>query len=266
MPRRRSKQTLRKVKRSRLVQLEKLEPRHLLAATPLGATPLDTGEFLLGSVAVTPVFFESDGSINPQSQNWTPEEIDEALAKVTEGVTWWSDLLDRQGTVHTLDFVIDDSFAIDPVETGYEPIDLRSDQFNLYVGAFVTSLGYGDSASIEEGVRRFNHDQRLKLGTDWAFTIFLVDSSDGDGLFSSGGTFSGAFAYAGGLFLVAHQVDPLPRSHMKWVTSFGLAMNTQAAAPGRNVGATTTPRIGMLLTIPPPDLSKKPASCAPEHP
>ena len=42
-----------------------------------------------------------------QTQDWTSEEIDAVLAKVTEGVGWWSDLLDTLDTVHELDFVID---------------------------------------------------------------------------------------------------------------------------------------------------------------
>ena len=189
------------------MRLERLESRQLLAALPLGATPADTGEFLLGTVAVTPVFFDSDGTTDTKTQNWTAGEIDAVLDKITEGVNWWSDFLDTFNSVHTLDFVFDDTFAIDPFETRYEPIDRVSDQFNLYVDEFLRGQGHGDVDSIEEGVREFNQAQRLKLGTDWSFTIFVVDSSQGDGLFESGG-FSGAFAYAGGLFVVMPSTRP----------------------------------------------------------
>jgi hypothetical protein len=191
------------------MRLEQLESRQLLAATPLGVTPLDTGEFLLGKVAVTPVFFESDGRIDPETQNWTPEEIDQVLAKLSEGVHWWSETLDALDTVHSLEFVIDDSFAVDPFETSYEPIDRSSTTFDLYVGEFVTAMGYGDANSIESAVQRFNHDQRLRLGTDWSFTVFVVDSSDdADGLFASGGAFAAAFAFAGGLFYLTPSTRP----------------------------------------------------------
>lgn len=170
---------------------------------------MDTGEFLLGTVAVTPVLFESDGTRDPQTQNWSAAEIDQVLAKVAEGVNWWSDMLATLNTVHTLEFVIDDTFAVDPVETRYEPIDRSSTDFNLYVGDFITAQGHGDVNSIEEGVRRFNNDQRAKLGTDWSFTIFIVDSSDdADGLFASGMSFAAAFAYAGGLFIVTPSTRP----------------------------------------------------------
>ena len=209
MLRRKPKRRQRRAARSRPIRLEKLEQRHLLAATGLGVTPMDTGEFLLGKVAVTPVFFESNGKIDPESQNWTTEEIDQVLAKVSEGVNWWSDTLDTLDTVHTLEFVIDDTYARAPVQTPYEPIDRSSSVFNKYVGEFMTSLGFGDANSIEDAVRRFNHGQRAKLEADWAFTIFVVDSSDDpDGLFASGGSFAAAFAFAGGLFIVTPSTRP----------------------------------------------------------
>lgn len=193
----------------RRVRLERLEARQLLAADSIGVTPLDTGEFLLGTVAVTPVFFESNGQIDPETQNWSAGEIESVLNKVSDGVNWWSDTLDTLNTVHSLDFVIDDTFALDPFETGYEPIDRSSSAFNLYVGEFVTAQGYGDANSIEDAVKQFNHAQRLKHGTDWSFTIFVIDASDdGDGLFAAGGQFAAAFAFAGGLFFMTPSTRP----------------------------------------------------------
>ncbi|QDV46983.1 Dockerin type I repeat protein [Stieleria neptunia] len=176
---------------------------------PFGATPIDNGEFLLGTVTVTPVFFESDGSIDAETQNWTESEIDETLAKIRDSVDWWSDLLATQTSVHTLDFVIDDRYARDPVETGYEPIDNDSNVFKRYVGNWLTDLGYGDAPSIERAVSLFNDSQRQTHQTDWAFTMFVVDSSDDEnGLFENGG-FIGAFAYPGGLFMVVPSGRPV---------------------------------------------------------
>ena len=181
----------------------------LFAATPLGALPTDTGEFLLGKVAVTPVLFESNGQVDSQTQDWTTEEIDAVLAKVTEGVGWWSDLLDTLGTVHNLEFIIDDTYANTPFSTPYEPIDRPSTDFTLYAGGFLLDQGQGGATTLEEAVYGFNHAQREKLGADWSFTIFIVDSSDdADGLFAAGGNFSAAFAYAGGLFVVTPSTRP----------------------------------------------------------
>lgn len=75
--------------------------------------------------------------------------------------------------------------------------------FVNYVTEFVIDQGYADATSIEEGVRRFNQDQRTLHGTDWAFTIFVVDSSDDqDRQFAAGPGHRGDFAFPGGLFMV----------------------------------------------------------------
>tara|TARA_R110002049_G_scaffold2750_10_gene22412 strand:+ start:41676 stop:44339 length:2664 start_codon:yes stop_codon:yes gene_type:complete len=200
----------------RTLRVQQLEVRNLLTAAPLGATPLDTGEFLLGRVVVTPVLLESNGQIDSQTQNWSSAEVDAMLAKVTEGVNWWSDTLDALDTVHTLDFVIDSSFAKDAatgeiatVSTPYEPIDRPSNFYSTYVGDFLTDQGYGNAGSIENAIRLFNHDKRIEYDADWAFTIFVVDSSnDTDGQFASGGDFGSAFAFAGGQFLITPSSRP----------------------------------------------------------
>ena len=165
-----------------------MEDRRLLAGdVPLGATPVDTGEFFLGTVTVTPVFFESDGSIDQEQEQWTEEQIDATLDKIYESVDWWKSLLATRTSVHTLDFTIDETYARAPVATGYEPITRHSLDFQLYVGEWLTDLGYGDAPSIERAMHLFNHSQRVKYDTDWAFTIFVVDSSDDATGFFPGG-------------------------------------------------------------------------------
>ncbi|MCG8651914.1 MAG: dockerin type I domain-containing protein [Pirellulales bacterium] len=186
----------------RRIQLERLESRHLMTAAPLGATPRDTAEYLLGTVAVTTVLFESNGAQDTNSQDWTAQEIQQTIDKVVEGVTWWSDLLDTLGTVHSLDFVFDHSFAQNPFETSFEPIDRKSQDHTFYVAEFLTDQGLANEPSIESAIWRFNHDQRERLNADWSFTVFVVDSSDDpNGLFAPGG-FPAAFALPGGLYMV----------------------------------------------------------------
>ena len=180
-----------------------------MTAAPLGATPLDTGELLLGTVAVTPVFLESNGEIDTESQNWDPQEIDEVLGRISEGVNWWSTVLANLGTAHTLDFVIDDTYARDPFETRFEPIDRTSGAFVNYVSEFYTAQELDDSPSLERAAKLFNDGQRDKLDADWSFTIFIADSSDDpDGFFASGGQFFGGFAFPGGLFTVIPSTRP----------------------------------------------------------
>ena len=191
------------------LRLERLQERQLLAAdVPFGATPLDTGEFMLGSVTVTPVFFESNGEIDPSTENWTEPEIQATLEKIQDSLDWWSDLLANQTDQHALEFVIDTTFAESPVETPYEPINRTSDNFQNYVGRWMTDLGYAETGTLDRAIRSFNDDQRQLHETDWAFTMVVVDSSnDADGLFPSGGL-RGAFAFAGGMFSVVPSERP----------------------------------------------------------
>lgn len=197
----------------RRLAVQSLEDRRVMTASlglPTGALATDTGEFLLGRVAVTPIFLESDGSIDTQSQNWTSQEIDDVLEKVSRGVNWWTEALDQLDSVHTLEFVVDDTYARNPIEIGYEPVDRPSDDYDKYASDFLDFVGVNSSLTVEDGMLAFNHSQRERLGTDWAFSIFVADSSDdADGFFPSNGSFRGAFAFAGGQFFVTTSTRPI---------------------------------------------------------
>ena len=180
-----------------------------MTSTPFGANELDLGEYLLGTVAVTPVFLESDGSTDANTENWTQTHIDEVLANINEGLDWWVDTLATKSAIHELSFTVDTSFAATPADTQYEPISRRSNDYTLYVSEFLASQGHSNSGNLEVDVRSFNHAQRVKHGTDWSFTMFVVPSqNDSDGQFRAGGSFRRAFAFAGGLFMVVPSTRP----------------------------------------------------------
>ncbi|MEM8667654.1 MAG: dockerin type I domain-containing protein [Planctomycetota bacterium] len=203
-------------RRQRPMRVESLERRALMAGDVIGITPVDTGEVLLGNVVVTPVLFESDGGIDPSTEDWdiAGGEIDDLIDKITTGVNWWSETLDRLETVHEVSFTVDEAFAQDPFEIPYEPIDGSSEDFHLWVGGFLAANGYGGNGSLsiyenlERAMREFNHDQRIKHNADWSFTIFVVDSSDDSTGFFKAGRLRGAFAFAGGLFIVMPSTRP----------------------------------------------------------
>lgn len=198
----------RQTKKARKLAIESLESRRVMATLPYGAEFDDTGEFMLGRVAVTPVFLESDGSIDSNTENWTSGQINQVLSNIQTGLNWWTRLLATKSSVHTLDFVIDTTYATKPVATPYEPISRRSDDHILWGGKFLADLGFG-SGTMTDRVRAFNNSQREKLDTDWSFTIFVANSqSDGDGGFAVGGSFTRAFAYAGGLYEVVPSTRP----------------------------------------------------------
>lgn len=266
----------------RPVRLEPLEPRTLLAAAPptglpLGATPLDTGEFFLGRVSVTPVFLDSTGQTDPKTQSWSAQvdpqgrdEIDQVMAKLEAGLQWWTDTLDTFGSVHTLEFEIDRTYVDTPFPTRFEPIDRNGSEFNLYVTEFLTAVGHANVSSIEQGIRQFNHQQRLAHGTDWAFTIFIADASeDADDRFAPGAGHRGAFAFPGGQFIVipstrsaaifAHEVghifwamDEYPTGH-SWSETRGYYNTQNLNGIRNNPDPQFEPEISIMLGFDPLD-------------
>jgi hypothetical protein len=209
-------------KKRRRLAIETLESRRVMATLPYGAEFDDTGEFLLGRVAVTPVFLESNGAIDANTENWTPAQINQVLSNIQTGLNWWSQLLATKSSVHTLDFIIDTTYTSKLTPTPYEPISRNSNDHSLWVSRFLSDEGYSGGASLNDNVRAFNNAQREKLDTDWSFTIFVANSqNDGDGSFAPGGFFSRAFAFAGGLFQVVPSTRPASTythetGHMFW--------------------------------------------------
>jgi len=163
----------------------------------LGAVPTrfyQTSEYMIGRVAVGLVLPESDGSIDPDQSTWTAIQRQNVIDKVRAGLEWWAA---RQPEAH-LSFVIDDH-ATAPITTGYEPINHPQSAEGLWIGDMLTKMGYSNGTYFNR-VRTYVNDLRTQYHTDWAFTIFVVNSSgDPDGAFSD--RYFG-YAYVGGPFLV----------------------------------------------------------------
>lgn len=193
----------------RKLHVEILENRRVLTALPYGASELDLGEFMLGNVTVTPVFLESNGKLDVSTENWTSTHIQEVLDNIDEGLDWWVDTLATKTSIHELNFTVDTTYAVQPSQTRYEPINRRSNDYTLYVSEFLSSVGYS-TGNLELDMRAFNQSQREKNRSDWAFTMIVVPSfNDADGQFAPGGSFSRAFAFAGGLFMVIPSTRPV---------------------------------------------------------
>ena len=123
-----------KQKRFRKLAVESLESRRVMATLPYGAEADDTGEFMLGRIAVTPVFLESDGTIDASTENWTPGHINQVLNNIQTGLNWWKQLLATKSSVQTLDWVIDTTYTSKLTPTPYEPISRTSN--SLRIGIF----------------------------------------------------------------------------------------------------------------------------------
>jgi hypothetical protein len=203
---------------------ETLETRTVMA--PLGAMPDDTGDYMLGDVLVTVVLMESDPTLpgaDVSTENWTQASIDAVKSKVQQGMDYWKQTLFNQtgdepgewyynAALPLLDFKYDWRWADNPVETLYEPINRYSSYHELWINDFLDQpdVNFANSLDIYKDVKAFNNFQRETHHTDWAFTIFVANSTNSSDDFfplnpSPGPgevNYRGAFAFLGGQFLV----------------------------------------------------------------
>ena len=170
------------------------EPQLLASASDPTPGYAETSEYFIGRVAVGIVLPESDGSADTSTEDWTEDERTLVLSEIIAALDWWAAL---EPNAH-LTFVYDDGTAA-PNSTGYEPITHGLGGQGLWIAEVMEEKGYTGSSYFDQ-VRRYNSDLRDAYDTDWAFTIFVVDSSnDGDNRFSDGYF---AYAYLGGPFTV----------------------------------------------------------------
>lgn len=164
------------------------------AATSVTPGYYQTSEYMAGSVAVGIVLVESDGSVDPSTEDWTADEKQQVFNEIVAALDWWAELEPRAN----LSFVYDDHFS-DPLPTGVEPISRPYYDQQYWIADAMGGLGY-DASFYFTRVRDYNNDLRATYQTDWAFTIFVVDSSsDANNRFSDGYF---AYAYLGGPFMV----------------------------------------------------------------
>ncbi len=174
-------------------------PLQSLTGAASNATPGSPGfyqasEYMIGSVAVGLILPESNGAIDAELSDWTPEQRQRVRDEVRAGLDWWSRLVPEA----KLTFVIDDH-ATDPVATSYEPIAHSQYQEGLWIGETLSQLGYSDGSHWTR-VRQYVNDLRDAHQADWAFAVFVVNShGDGDAAFADRYF---AYAYIGGPFLV----------------------------------------------------------------
>jgi len=153
-------------------------------ATP-GPGPSDLSEFFMGTVGVAIFLVESNGS----AYDWSDTEVTQTLNGIYAGLTWWGSVDARA----RLSF----KYEVYPREPStYEPIQLSIDDDWQWITEILSNRGYTDSGTWGRA-RHFNRDVRARLGTDWAYSIFVADSEDAveQGLFTGGGY---AHAYFGG--------------------------------------------------------------------
>ena len=156
--------------------------------TPYGAGFWDTSEYLMGSVAVGIFLVESDACC--YSYDWSDAEVSQTTLGVYQGMDYWR----TQGGVSAhLTFFYDLHVRV-PIS--YEPIEMNHSDEQLWISEAMASFGYNTGDPWYD-VTSYNNDLRSTLGTDWAYSLFIVDSDPAVdlGRFPDGGY---AWAYFGG--------------------------------------------------------------------
>jgi hypothetical protein len=148
-------------------------------------------QYMAGEVAVLLVLPESDGSLEPSTEDWTPEQIAAISAQTQAGLDWWA----QQLPLANLHFTLRTTVA----PTGYEPINHGLSSEGDWISDVFTRLGYQGANHFDQAYNAI-YGLRDELGTDWATAIFVVNSEENTSDRFIDGRF--AYAYVGGPFMV----------------------------------------------------------------
>ncbi len=149
-----------------------------------------TSDFMIGSVVVSVIFPESDGTIDPNLETWSDDRKAQCLSQIMAGLDWWT----HQNPRSPLSFTV----VTETVETQYEPISRPYYDEALWIPDVMGRLGY--TGSRFSSTQNYINAQRLKYHTDWGYVVFVVDSlNDADGKFADG---MFGYAYLVGPYMV----------------------------------------------------------------
>jgi hypothetical protein len=158
------------------------------------AGELGNSEVMIGTVAVTLFFVESNGTIDPNSYTWTTAHRDSILNLALAGLNWWA--TQAVSYNQSVSFLINYYAPTDVrCQTGYEPILHASSEIDLWIDKIMTNFGY-NYGDIFTKVASFNSWQIATYQTDWAYSAFVeYNPSPAPSAFTDGYS---AFAYFGG--------------------------------------------------------------------
>jgi hypothetical protein len=170
---------------------------------PYGATPSNTSEYLAGRIALNVVLAESDGTIDPSTENWTAERESAVLASVVAACEWLR-VQEPQARL-SFDYRLVAGRTDARARTSYEPIRRSADPRGttgeaLWSSEILAKLGYASGDRFARS-RAFADATRRSVGADWGVNVFVADSfADVDGKFPDGYF---AWTWVGGPHLVA---------------------------------------------------------------
>jgi hypothetical protein len=167
---------------------------------PSGAQAQMVSEFMLGSISLNVILPQSTGAVDPSTESWNEAREALVLAGVVAGTQWLTERGPQSPPAVALSFTYHlYSGRLDArAETPYEPISRPADPAHepgsgegLWANEILNEFGYSSYPDRWTKARAFDDDTRKRDGTNWAATVFVVDS-----LNAPGGHFTdGRFAY-----------------------------------------------------------------------
>lgn len=163
----------------------------------------ETSEYMIGDIAIGVIFLESAGS----GEDWTTTEQNNVIQKIQWSNIWWSVQYNYIPPNPKMSWTVEWNYNI-PVSL--EPINYPSACTNniyeqQWVNESMASLGF-NSGNWFNRVRSYNNDLRSRKNTDWAFTVFVIDSSnDADGCFTDN---YWGYAYYGYFIVITYDCGP----------------------------------------------------------
>ncbi len=171
------------------------------------ATPnyLDADTLIYGSgrVVYQAIVLESNGMIDPSTENWDQERINFTMSKLASMTQWWTTL----NPAANLTFA---SAGYVMAATRYEPISRPADRDErLWINDAMDYLGIpplNNPYDYFTRVAQYNSILKQQYMADWGIVIFVVDdNNDPDHLFAN---FWSAYAYSyGPFFVMPYHVD-----------------------------------------------------------
>ncbi len=175
-------------------------PDRLAARRPWQAQDRDQSAYALGSFALNVIFLESDGSTDPNQEDWTAGQLTDLHTEIEQAAAFWEGLTASYHPNARLDITVNYVNAGVPMATGYEPITRSGyGDRSLWMNQVMAAMGY-NSSNADINTRDFNNDQRDSLDTHWAATLYVVnDAADANNMFSDNRF---AFSEFGGPYIV----------------------------------------------------------------
>jgi archaellin len=153
-----------------------------------------TSELMIGKIVVAIVFVESNGRVQPSTEDWTRAEQQRFIDAATDAFNWWRVREPRAG--------IEFAFKVyRNVPTGYEPISNTIGQQTTWMPEVLDFIGAPSGSSVSERMRSFDNQMRDEYNAHWGITLIVIDSTnDPDDAFP-GGLESGV-AYLNGPYAI----------------------------------------------------------------